>query len=1121
MLFVDLVGSTAWAESKDPEQVRELLSDYYDLCRRVIDRHGGVVEKFIGDAVVAVWGAPVAREDDAERAVRTALEVVAAVGQYGTDRGVVGLGARAGVVTGEVASWEKASEGLVAGDRVNTAARVQALAEPGCILVDATTKRTSDAAVAYQTAGRHAVKGKTVPLELWQALRVVAGLAGNQRVDGLEASMVGRSRELTMAKELLHATAEGGRAKLVLLSGVAGVGKSRLAWEFEKYVDGLPTQVWWHRGRCLSYGSGVAFWALAEMVRQRFGITEEEPAESAAAKLAEGIVAWVPEPAEREYVEQRLGVLLGTHDAGMPRPELFAGWRLLFQRMAGTGPVVLVVEDLHWADDSFLDFLETLLDWSAGSPIFVLALTRPELYDRRPGWLADRRNATSIHLDPLSPELMGELLTELVPGMPASVSSRIGDRAEGIPLYAVETIRSLIDTDVVMPFEGVYRLVGDVGDLATPQSLNSLLAARLDALAPEQRELVKGLAVLGSSFPRRAVEAVTDADDESVETMLGVLVRREILTVRDDPLSPERGQYAFTQTMLRSVAHDLLTRRERRERHLAVARHLAEAFPNEGEEVSEVIAAHYLDALEADAGDEPNPKLVAQTLHALERAGRRAAEVGAPDAAERQYLAAAEVGHGGDERAGWLEKAGDMAYLAGRTAQALIHYEAALTELRASGASTAQEARLDGRCGTVLGLQGRDSEAIPRMLAALNTLEVAADPVEVARLHSILAIAYYYTGQSEPATWHTERALTLASAWNAHEAFARGGTLKAIMLQSQGRLAEARAMLELAEGAATQHPGALPSSSVAGNLAELDYVRDIPVAESTMVHVVEVSRHIGDRSGELYGMSLQTLLHVDAGRWRDARRTMSQAMGQESDDLFVQAMLRFASALLCALSGEEGDGRSQGALPLEEDVDDVQTKATLRAAVALTGLSSPTAPVVAELRAVVASLVDFQGLLHPVLRQVWPLAVEAALRSGDLTGASELLEVVGSAPPGHPSPYLRAQLARSRALMAMQTPEESDQVERLLRSALDQFVPLGMSYWQARTRLELGEWLLGSAPEDGRSLVAEAQVVFDEVGAGRDSARARAILSGEKVLLGVAPASGERLEPRPAASPSA
>ncbi len=270
VLFGDLVGFTALSEHRDQEDVRELLSGYFEECRRVIARYGGTVEKFIGDAVMAVWGVPTAHEDDAERAVRAGLELVDAVTSLGEAIGVAGLAMRVGVVTGEVAVTVGATQqGMVAGDAVNTASRVQSAATPGQVWVDETTRLLTSSAITYVDVGSHVMKGKTDPVPLWAVRAVVAAVGGAQRADGLEAPLVGRDRELRMFKDLFHATEDAQRPLLLVVEGDAGVGKTRLAWEFEKYADGLSGQVAWHRGRCLAYGEGVAFFALAEAIRGR------------------------------------------------------------------------------------------------------------------------------------------------------------------------------------------------------------------------------------------------------------------------------------------------------------------------------------------------------------------------------------------------------------------------------------------------------------------------------------------------------------------------------------------------------------------------------------------------------------------------------------------------------------------------------------------------------------------------------------------------------------------------------------------------------------------------------------------------------------------------------------
>ena len=329
VLFADLVGFTTLSEHRDPEEVRDLLSRYFDRCRVLIERFGGTVAKFIGDAVMAVWGTPVAREDDAERAVRAGLALTQEISVLGAEVGMPELKVRAGVLTGNAAVEVGAeAEGMVLGDAVNTASRLQSIAAPGTVLVDDVTRRGSEAAIAYEDAGTHEVKGREQPVRAWTALRVVAGAGGARRGAGLEAPLVGRGAELSLIVEEAESSAARAVARLVTVVGAAGTGKSRLLWEFFKYLDGIEERRWWHQGRCLSYGEGVAYWALAEMVRARAGILEEEDQESAREKLHGTVQAHVPDEREQRLVEPRLAHLLGLEQRIAPdRADLFSGWR--------------------------------------------------------------------------------------------------------------------------------------------------------------------------------------------------------------------------------------------------------------------------------------------------------------------------------------------------------------------------------------------------------------------------------------------------------------------------------------------------------------------------------------------------------------------------------------------------------------------------------------------------------------------------------------------------------------------------------------------------------------------------------------------------------------------------
>ncbi|HET7685057.1 MAG TPA: adenylate/guanylate cyclase domain-containing protein, partial [Candidatus Limnocylindria bacterium] len=593
ILFADLVGFTTISEHRDAEDVRELLDRYFTLCRETIGRYGGTIEKFIGDAVMAVWGTPVAQEDDAERAVRAALDLVDAVRRLGEEAGAQALALRAGVLTGEAAVTIGASDmGMVAGDLVNTASRLQSVAQPGTVLVGESTRRASDEAIAYESAGDHVLKGKELPVGAWRALRVIARRGGAGRSEQLEAPFVGRDAELQLIKDFYHGTARERGVRLVSVIGQGGIGKSRLAWEFLKYIDGVTELVHWHQGRSPAYGEGITFWALGEMVRMRLGIGEGADEETTRAALAASLAEFVEDEAERRSLEGPLLSLLGFEEqARSTRGELFAAWRTFFERIAEKGPVVLVFEDLQWADEGLIDFIEEMLAWSRGRPIYVITLARPELLDRRPTWGAGQRGFTSLGLDPLTDAEMHELLAGLVPGLPEPAAKAIVARAEGIPLYAVETIRMLINEGRLEAAGGAYQPVGDLTRLAVPETLHALIAARLDALDPAERSLLQDASVIGLSFAPDALAAVSGLDLADVERHLRHLAQRELVALDDDPRSPERGQYRFVQGLIKEVAYGTLARRDRRARHLAAARHFEQLGD---EELAGVLAQHYV-----------------------------------------------------------------------------------------------------------------------------------------------------------------------------------------------------------------------------------------------------------------------------------------------------------------------------------------------------------------------------------------------------------------------------------------------------------------------------------------------------------------------------------------------
>jgi class 3 adenylate cyclase len=1076
VLFADLVGFTPLSESRDAEEVRELLSRYFDICRRLIELYGGTVEKFIGDAVMAVWGAPTTTEDDAERAVRAALDLVAAVSALGQELGAEELRARAGVLTGEAAvTLGAAGEGMVAGDLVNTASRVQSVAEPGRVFVGESTRRATEHSVVYEEAGTFELKGKEGLTPLWRAVRVVSGVRGTLKSQGLEAPFVGRDRELRQIKELFHTCAEEKKAQLVSVTGIAGIGKSRLSWEFYKYFDGLAQLVYWHRGRCLAYGEGVTYWALADMVRMRCRIAEDEQPASAALKLRATVEEHLLDAEERRFVEPRLAHLIGlgeheSHD----RQDLFAAWRLFFERLADVYPTVLAFEDMQWADASLLDFVEYLLEWSRNHPLYVVTLARPELLERRPTWGAGHRNFTSMYLEPLSQPAMEELLTGLVPGLPASLCERILTRAEGIPLYAVETVRMLLDRGALVQEGAVYRPVGTIESLEVPETLHALIAARLDGLSAEERLLLQDGAVLGKTFTRAALLALADFQEPELDALLHSLVRKEVLSLQSDPRSPEHGQYGFLQDLVRRVAYETLSRRDRRARHLAAADYLAGALSDE--EVTEVVASHLVDAYELEPDAEDAAAIRERARLALLNAGERARALAAAAEAQRYFERAAGLTDAPLEQATHELHAGHMALRAGSLEDArslLEHAETVFTEegeLRQAADASARLAEIDYR-------DGRPLEAVARLEAALGQLAGAEPDESVAVVAAELGRFLVLTNDYERAAPYLEQALGLAEGLRLDDVFAQAMTSKALLFILRNRLEESRILLEGAIEFALAHDLSSAASRALNNLAVVFESGDRYVdAVEASRRGIEIARRVGDRVAEANFLAGPISAAVMLGRWDDA---LDRAAETESLDLpieYVENLLLPLGEVYCQrgeldrlralLVGHASAGES----------DDLQSRTWyLLAQCALLRAEGRHAEALRTAQATIDAQGDL-GITFLTVKLGYVEGMEAALAIADESKAREFLGVIENLRPGDRPPLLVAHAHRVRARL--------DDDEAGFEAATGDFRALEMTFYLAVTLLEHGEWLVAyDRVDEAEPLLAEAQEIFERLGA--------------------------------------
>jgi class 3 adenylate cyclase/tetratricopeptide (TPR) repeat protein len=1075
VLFADLVGFTTLSEARDAEEVRELLSRYFDSCKRLISLYGGTVEKFIGDAVMAVWGTPVAQEDDAERAVRAALDLVTAVSALGDEVGASALKARAGVLTGEAAVTIGAEgQGMVAGDLVNTASRIQSSAAPGSVLVGESTKRATEAAIAYADAGAHELKGKTEPVQLFQALRVTGARGGAMKGEGLEPPFVGRERELRLVKELFHASAEEKKAHLVSVLGIAGIGKSRLAWEFEKYIDGLIDTIYWHRGRCLAYGEGVTYWALAEMVRMRAEIVEGESPDSARSKLADAVALQVDDAEEQGWIEPRLAQLLGLEEgASHEREDLFAAWRLFFERMAETQPTVLVFEDMQWADASLLEFVDYLLEWSRSHPLFVLTLARPELSERHPGFGAGRRNATTLALEPLSESAMVDLLTGLVPGLPDELRDQILARAEGVPLYAVETVRMLLDKGLLERAGEAYRPTGPVEALEVPETLHALVAARLDGLRPEERRLLQDASVLGKTFTKAGLAALSGSAEAELDPLLQGLTRKEILFVQADPRSPERGQYGFLQDLLKRVAYETLAKKERKARHLAAAAHLEEAFGPTEQEVVEVVASHYLSAYEAAPEAEDAVGIKERAREMLARAGERAASLGGNVEALRYFEQAAGLVDEPLVEAQLREGAGRAAFAAAAYEQAKAELGRALALFEAEG-ETHPAARVSARLGEAEWQVGKLEEALERMERAYTVLAAEEPDADVGALAVELGRLHYFNGERELAEKRIEAALEIAESLWLPEVLAEAITTKAIILEARGSFEQSLGFYAHAVKLALEHDlhgtAARAHSNAAENLINRDRLEEAllqgksGLALAPRVANVRIESH-------LHGQMAWCLFQ--GGLWEEAITSSREATAPSGTHA------AFVPALIAIERGEVHEARRLLEVdPRFEQPRDVQDEAYYglgRARLLRAEARLEEALAAAEKALAAASAVGTYEA------ECSAEVLECALALGKLERAAELLAEIESIPPGRLRPYLRAQAARFRARLAVARGEH-DSVEPRLRAAAGIFREFGLPFWLGVALLEHGGWLVGQGrPGEAEQLLAEAREIFERL----------------------------------------
>jgi class 3 adenylate cyclase/tetratricopeptide (TPR) repeat protein len=854
VLFADIVGSTTTAERMDPEDVRALQDPYWQHVRSELERHGGTVEKFIGDAVVALFGAPVAHEDDAERAVRAGLSIR----DWAREQDAIQV--RIGVTTGEalvrLGVQPLAGEAMASGDVVNTASRLQTAAPANAVLVDETTRRATRATIEFGSAQPVVAKGKAEAIHAWEALEARSRF-GVDLFQHARTELVGRQLELDVFRGALRRMHEERAPQLVTLVGVPGIGKSRLVFELMRLVEDDRRIVTWRQGRSLPYGDGVSFWALADIVKAQAGILESDTDAEAQPKLAHAVRAVVDDAVEADWIEHHLRSLAGiAGDAGTPtdaeNTEAIAAWRRFFEALADSRPAVMVFEDLHWADDALLGFIDSLVERIADVPLLIVATTRPELLDRRPSWGGGKANATTLSLAPLSADETQQLVRALAgPELLSPDAERtLVDHAGGNALYAEQYVQ-------------MWEERREADKLPLPETVQGLIAARLDGLPPSEKSVLQNAAVLGKVFWEGAVVAVDGIDASTAEESLHALQRKQFVQRARRSSVEDESEYAFRHVLVRDVAYAQIPRARRADKHQRAADWIVSL--GRPDDHAEMLAHHHVSALEL-AGSSATVELREQALSSLIRAGQRATGVNAFTAAATYYEQALQLVDDADPRRLAVLFARARALFSSGDVRRLAVLEEALPALLAAG-EVERAAEVATFLADAKWLQGRRDAADEHL--ELATKLVGDRPPSRSKASVLASISRFrMLAADNPVAISTGReAIEMSERFGLDEIRAQA-LISVGMARHQagddGGTADLEAGIEVA--LASNHLGAAARGYQNLSVATNDAAREIDLLE----RAEDLWLRLGDVEGARYPRSNRAGRLFACGRWDEA-----------------------------------------------------------------------------------------------------------------------------------------------------------------------------------------------------------------------------------------------------------
>jgi class 3 adenylate cyclase len=1099
VLFADVVGSTARAERMHPEDTRALMADYFAAMSEEIRAEGGVTEKFVGDAIMAVFGAPTAHEDDPVRAVRASRRMIERLRSWNEQRErAQRLEIRIGVNTGEVvASGAPGTELLVTGDAVNVAARLEQSAEPGTIVVGERTARAVRPYFELRPIEPLALKGKTQPVAAWlvESEREAPEPRG---VPGLWAPLVGREHEVEFLRAAFERVRAERRPHLVTVLGDAGVGKSRLVREFLSALD-VDAKVL--VGRCLPYGDGVTLWPLAEILKAEAVVLHTDPAEVVVAKtrhLVDGLDPELVEDASRTTAALVSTIGLRPDDDPLaaldPRSlyrELLTAWRALLASLARQTPVVVVVEDIHWADPTMLDVLDELAERVDG-PILFLCPSRPDLLRSRPDWGGGRRSFASLAVDPLTSAASERLVASLldVDELPDELRRRILERSEGNPFFLEEIVRHLIDDGLLVQEQGHWHAQPGIGDVEIPDNVHAVILARLDLLAPEEKRVAQRAAVVGRTFWDGAAARLAHVDD--LEPVLRTLRRREFVLERAGSSIAGQAEYIFKHVLTRDVAYESLPRKERSVAHAETAAWIEETSGERAGEFAELLAHHYEAAFSYLHDDDLRRKARGQLLTAAANAHRRfAVEQG-----ERFARRAVQLSNGSAERVEALEALGDLHYHVGDAAwRAYSDALAEISEDHPAFPRLAAKAAVFGSrwIGTMAELP--DVEEVRSMIDAGLRAARAGSPERVL----LLVDRGFLTVQRDPP--RDETADTAArEALEAAEELGDADLLSAALDLVQGQLMEQGRYGE-------KYRSALRRIELVPRLNDIKEIGDshamaawaahhvgrYRAAEKHATDCIERSRDV-DAGAYLHGLTWRVSARFMLGDWEGAladQAEVERVAALDPRELPAGYTIRaYTYTGLChELRGEleDADRYIELALRFYDSRGSITSRRPLQSAPLARALArrerydEALALISLEPRTGSAGI-TLEALCEiAATRGRWDEAATLVAAAREEAEAGELLAL----------PLFADRLEGQAAAAG----RDAERAAELLRRSADGFAALEARWEEAWSRLLLAEVLVAIEPRDaGRELEA-ALAVFTRLGSVREAERARELLA--------------------------